>query len=202
MLIQSYRSGREETSLEVLRWFFVTGNSYLVLRLKLTWYFFSRNFLPSTQRKRLARGPRSLANSKFCIYVMPASEQKYYFSGNILIASGSHRQFLDNWGDLERYCGYREDNIPQLEDINRQISKSANQHISISANQQISKSAYQHISKSARQYISESVSTFYNLQTSTGRVVPGDNFCRPGIFAARQVSKSDQWLAISRPGLQ
>ena len=151
MLIQSYRSGREETSLEVLRWFFVTGNSYLVLRLKLTWYFFSRNFLPSTQRKRLARGPRSLANSKFCIYVMPASEQKYYFSGNILIASGSHRQFLDNWGDLERYCGYREDNIPQLEDINRQISKSANQQISISAYQHISISANQHVSISANQ---------------------------------------------------
>ena len=65
------------------------------------------------------------------------------FAGDILIASGSHRQFLDNWGDLERYCGYREDNIPQLEDINRHISKSANQHISISANQHISKSANQ-----------------------------------------------------------
>ena len=31
----------------------------------------------------------------------------------------SCRQFLDNWSDLERYCGYRENNIPQLEDINR-----------------------------------------------------------------------------------
>jgi len=31
------------------------------------------------------------------------------------------KQFLDNWGDLERYCGYREDNIPQLEDINRYL---------------------------------------------------------------------------------
>ena len=29
------------------------------------------------------------------------------------------RQFLENWGELEKYCGYREDNIPQLEDINR-----------------------------------------------------------------------------------
>ena len=74
------------------------------------------------------------------------------FAGNLLIASGSHRQFLDNWGDLERYCGYREDNIPQLEDINRHISKSANQHISTSVHQHISTnstSAHQHISKNS-----------------------------------------------------
>jgi len=31
------------------------------------------------------------------------------------------KQFLDNWSDLERYCGYRENNIPQLEDINRYL---------------------------------------------------------------------------------
>ena len=29
------------------------------------------------------------------------------------------RQFLDNWSELEQYCEYRVDNIPQLEDINR-----------------------------------------------------------------------------------
>jgi len=31
------------------------------------------------------------------------------------------KQFLDNWAELEQYCGYREDNIPQLEDINRYL---------------------------------------------------------------------------------
>ena len=31
------------------------------------------------------------------------------------------KQFLDNWAELEQYCGYREDNIPQLEDINRLV---------------------------------------------------------------------------------
>lgn len=31
------------------------------------------------------------------------------------------RQFLENWAELELYCGYREDNIPQLEDINRYL---------------------------------------------------------------------------------
>eukprot|EP00090_Calanus_glacialis_P013363 TRINITY_DN22004_c0_g1_i1.p1 TRINITY_DN22004_c0_g1~~TRINITY_DN22004_c0_g1_i1.p1 ORF type:complete len:561 (-),score=172.93 TRINITY_DN22004_c0_g1_i1:215-1663(-) len=31
------------------------------------------------------------------------------------------KQFLDNWSELEQFCGYREDNIPQLEDINRYL---------------------------------------------------------------------------------
>ena len=119
------------------------------------------------------------------------------FAGNILIASGSHRQFLDNWGDLERYCGYREDNIPQLEDINRHLSKSANQHISTStgtsANQQISPSI------SLNQL---APSTTWRHQQTDCFSLDGDNFCLPGIFAARQVSRSDQWLAISRPGPQ
>ena len=111
---------------------------------------------------------------------MPASEQKYYFSVNILIASGSYRQFLDNWGDLERYWGYREDNIPQLEDINRQISKSAHQ------------------------YISESVSTFYNFKKSTGRVDPASPWVVI-IFAFQVSSQQDRfpnptsgWLSLSQ----
>ena len=102
------------------------------------------------------------------------------FAGNILIASGSHRQFLDNWGDLERYCGYREDNIPQLEDINR------------------------HISKSAHQYISESVSTFYNFKKSTGRVDPASPWVVI-IFAFQVSSQQDRfpnptsgWLSLSQ----
>ena len=125
------------------------------------------------------------------------------FAGDILIASGSHRQFLDNWGDLERYCGYREDNIPQLEDINRHISKSANRHISTSVHQHI---INRHISESA---VSTSISLNQLAPSTTWRhqqtdcfSLDGDNFCLPGIFAARQVSKSDQWLAISRPGPQ
>ena len=31
------------------------------------------------------------------------------------------RQFLENWAELELFCGYRPDNIPQLEDINRYL---------------------------------------------------------------------------------
>ncbi|XP_060876269.1 tryptophan 5-hydroxylase 1 [Metopolophium dirhodum] len=28
------------------------------------------------------------------------------------------REYLENWPDLVKYCGYREDNIPQLQDVN------------------------------------------------------------------------------------
>ncbi|RZB39002.1 Biopterin H domain containing protein, partial [Asbolus verrucosus] len=28
------------------------------------------------------------------------------------------REYLENWPQLEKYCGYREDNIPQLQDVN------------------------------------------------------------------------------------
>lgn len=28
------------------------------------------------------------------------------------------KEYLENWGQLMQFCGYREDNIPQLEDIN------------------------------------------------------------------------------------
>lgn len=28
------------------------------------------------------------------------------------------REYLENWPDLVKYCGYREDNIPQLQDLN------------------------------------------------------------------------------------
>lgn len=27
------------------------------------------------------------------------------------------REYLENWPDLVKYCGYREDNIPQLQDL-------------------------------------------------------------------------------------
>lgn len=27
-------------------------------------------------------------------------------------------EYLENWPELVKYCGYREDNIPQLEDVN------------------------------------------------------------------------------------
>lgn len=28
------------------------------------------------------------------------------------------REYLENWPELVKYCGYREDNIPQLQDVN------------------------------------------------------------------------------------
>lgn len=28
------------------------------------------------------------------------------------------REYLENWPELVKYCGYREDNIPQLQDLN------------------------------------------------------------------------------------
>ena len=76
----------------------------------------------STQKRRLAHGRKYSANSKFFISAMLASGSNW----SLILENSIHflffqtcRQFLDNWSDLERYCGYRENNIPQLEDINR-----------------------------------------------------------------------------------
>ena len=33
------------------------------------------------------------------------------------------KEFLDNWDELQRFCEYREDNIPQLEDINTYLRR-------------------------------------------------------------------------------
>ncbi|XP_014228671.1 tryptophan 5-hydroxylase 1 [Trichogramma pretiosum] len=33
------------------------------------------------------------------------------------------KEFLENWPKLEKYCGYREDNIPQLQDVNVFLKK-------------------------------------------------------------------------------
>ena len=75
----------------------------------------------STQKRRLAHGRKSSANSKFFISAMLASGSNWSFilENSIHFLVQTCRQFLDNWSDLERYCGYRENNIPQLEDINR-----------------------------------------------------------------------------------
>ena len=132
-----FGSGREGTSLEVLPWSFAMDNSYLVLRLDLShseWmYLFEKEKVSpsqfhilnwymspsSTQRKKLALGHKSSANSKFFISAMLASGSSCgRFSWPPFVIQ-TCRQFLDNWSDLERYCGYRENNIPQLEDINR-----------------------------------------------------------------------------------
>lgn len=32
-------------------------------------------------------------------------------------------EYLENWPELVRYCGYREDNIPQLEDVNTYLKR-------------------------------------------------------------------------------
>ena len=35
-----------------------------------------------------------------------------------LYAIHACREYKENWPDLVKYCGYREDNIPQLQDVN------------------------------------------------------------------------------------
>ena len=40
----------------------------------------------------------------------------------LCLISYACKQFLDNWSELEQYCEYRVDNIPQLEDINRLVT--------------------------------------------------------------------------------
>ena len=69
----------------------------------------------STPRKRSAPGHKYCGSSRCCTPSMLAGEPKRV---RVRVMTQS-RQFLENWGELEKYCGYREDNIPQLEDINR-----------------------------------------------------------------------------------
>ncbi|BET00402.1 Biopterin-dependent aromatic amino acid hydroxylase [Nesidiocoris tenuis] len=40
-----------------------------------------------------------------------------------LYAKYACKEYLQNWPDLVRYCGYREDNIPQMEDINTYLKR-------------------------------------------------------------------------------
>lgn len=40
-----------------------------------------------------------------------------------LYPSYACKEYLENWPQLVRFCGYREDNIPQLDDINNYLKR-------------------------------------------------------------------------------
>lgn len=62
--------------------------------------------------------------SNYRLFALIMIDLNFFYRGNVfrelykLYQKYACKEFLENWPQLVKYCGYKEDNIPQLQDVN------------------------------------------------------------------------------------
>ncbi|XP_021942094.1 tryptophan 5-hydroxylase 1-like [Zootermopsis nevadensis] len=62
--------------------------------------------------------PRSTDTRLMLTVVLNVSRGTVFTELHKLYVAHACKEYLENWPQLVKYCGYREDNIPQLQDVN------------------------------------------------------------------------------------